>query len=257
MIRRTFVILPSIGNGTERSLWREGISHWDDFIDSPSIKGMSQGRKGKMDERLIEAREMLDSGHSHYFTNLLAACEQWRLFEEMEPDVTYLDIETDGLRHDSKVTVVGLHRGGETITLVRGIDLDSNSLERSLEGTKLLVTFNGRSFDIPILDFNFPFVVPRVPHFDLRHGCARIGLRGGLKKVEREVGIGRPKEVDYVTGEEAAYLWKLWERKGNQNALNLLRRYNEEDTRNLEPLAKHTYERLKSRLEGAMMECQR
>ena len=175
----------------------------------------------------------------------------------MESNVTYLDIETDGLRHDSKVTVVGVHRNGKTRTLVSGIDLDSDSLGRALEGTKLLVTFNGRSFDIPLLDFNFPFVVPRVPHFDLRHGCARIGLRGGLKKVERDVGIGRPKEVDYVTGEEAAYLWKLWERKGNQNALNLLRRYNEEDTRNLEPLARYAYERLRSRLEGEMMECQR
>ncbi|HUV25339.1 MAG TPA: ribonuclease H-like domain-containing protein [Methanomassiliicoccales archaeon] len=257
MIRRTFVILPSIGNGTERSLWREGIRHWDDFIDTRSIKGMSQSRKGKLDEHLIEARGMLDQGHSHFFTNILVPCEQWRLFEEMESDITYLDIETDGLRHDSKVTVVGIHRGGVTETLVRGIDLDSDSLKKALERTKLLVTFNGRSFDVPLLDFNFPFAVPRVPHFDLRHGCARIGLKGGLKKVERDIGIGRPKEIDYVTGEEAAYLWKLWERKGNQNALNLLRKYNEEDTRNLEPLARYTYQRLRSRLEGAMMECQR
>ena len=65
MIRRTFVILPSIGKGTERSLWKEGIRYWDDFIDTPSIKGMSQNRKRKMDDHLSDAREMLDRGHSH------------------------------------------------------------------------------------------------------------------------------------------------------------------------------------------------
>jgi uncharacterized protein YprB with RNaseH-like and TPR domain len=256
MIRRTFIILPSIGSGTERSIWRMGIQHWDDFLEIDSVRGISSGRKEKLDTQLRQARDLLNDGHSRYFTNLLPSREHWRLFRELEPDVTYLDIETDGLRHDSKVTVVGVHRRGETRTLVRGIDLDAGSLSSELEGTKLLITFNGRSFDIPMLEFNFPFSVPRVPHFDLRHGCARIGLKGGLKTVERVVGIGRPVEIDYVTGEEAAYLWKLWERKGNENALQLLRRYNEEDTRNLEPLAKHAYERLREMMEGEMSRCQ-
>jgi len=186
----------------------------------------------------------LDRGRSEYFTSLLPPCEHWRMFRELERDVAYLDIETDGLRHDSKVTVVGIHRNGKTTILVNGRDLDERSLARTLDGVSMLVTFNGRSFDIPLLDFNFPFAVPRIPHFDLRHGCARIGLKGGLKRIEREVGIARPREVEYVTGEEAAYLWKLWERKGNENALNLLCKYNGEDTRNLEPLARLTYDRL-------------
>jgi len=148
--------------------------------------------------------------------------------------------------------MVGIHRNGRTTTLVNGVDLDGDSLSEALKGTKLLVTFNGRSFDIPLLDFNFPFSVPRVPHFDLRHGCARIGLRGGLKRIERVLGIARPQEVDYVTGEQAAYLWKLWERKGNENALGLLCRYNEEDTKNLEPLARHTYEKLMKEADGGV-----
>lgn len=252
MIRRTFLILPSIGAGTERTLWTDGIRDWGDFVDADRIRGISAPRKKKLDSHVLEAEFLLEEKRSEYFNHILPPGEHWRMFRELEEEVTYLDIETDGLRHDSKVTVVGIHRGGETRTLVRGLDLDRASLSKALEGTKLFVTFNGRSFDLPLLEFNFPFAIPRVPHFDLRHGCARIGLRGGLKKVERRLGMSRPQEVEYVTGEEAAYLWKLWERRGNGNALRLLRRYNEEDTRNLEPLARYAYDELRSRLVGGI-----
>ena len=249
MIRRTFVLLPSVGSGTERSLWRKGIRHWDDFLAAGSIGGFSRERKDRLDAMLAEARGFLDGGHSGYFSRMLPSGEHWRLFREFEENVAYLDIETDGLRRDSRVTVVGIHRNGRTRTLVRGLDLSAESLSSELEGSRLLVTFNGRSFDVPLLEYNFPFALPRIPHFDLRHGCARIGLRGGLKRIEKEIGIARPMEVEYVTGEEAAYLWKLWERRGKENALKLLRRYNEEDTRNLEPLARYAYHGLKERLE--------
>ena len=110
------------------------------------------------------------------------------------------------------------------------------------------MTFNGSSFDLPILSYHFPLAVPRVPHFDLRHACRRVGLTGGLKSVEKQMGIARAREVEFVTGEEAVYLWRAWERSGRPNALKLLKRYNEEDTVNLRPIAEHTYEMLKSRI---------
>ena len=66
------------------------------------------------------------------------------------------------------------------------------------------------------------------------------------------LGYRRPQEVEYVTGEEAVYLWHLWQKKGNENALKLLRRYNQEDTRNLEPLAEVVYGRLE---EGLLQRC--
>ena len=241
VIRRTFVILPSIGAKTERELWGRGVAHWEDFRDRSQIDGFSTARKERLSRLLDDAERFLERRETGYFHRLLPSNEHWRLFGETKEDAAYLDIETDGLGEGAVVTVVGVHRQGRDITLVRGIDLDARSLRNALQGCRILVTFNGSSFDLPMLEREFPFAVPRVPHFDLRHGCARIGLKGGLKSIERQLGMARPAEVEYVTGEEAVYLWRLWERKGKENALKLLKQYNLEDTRNLVPIADLAY----------------
>ena len=51
-----------------------------------------------------------------------------------------------------------------------------------------------------------------------------------------------------MTGEDAVYLWRLWERKGNRNALQLLIEYNAEDCRNLRTLADYVYSGLKKQV---------
>ncbi|MDD1746948.1 MAG: ribonuclease H-like domain-containing protein [Methanomassiliicoccales archaeon] len=241
MIRRTFLILPSVGAKTERELWGKGVARWEDFQDRPHLPGFSASRKGRLDQLLVAAEDFLERRETGYFHRLLPPSEHWRLFGEVKEDAAYLDIETDGLGEGAVVTVVGVHRQGRDTTLVRGIDLDARALRQALQGCRILVTFNGSSFDLPMLEREFPFAVPRVPHFDLRHGCARIGLKGGLKSIEKQLGMSRPLEVEYVTGEEAVYLWRLWERKGKENALKLLKQYNREDTKNLVPIAEMTY----------------
>jgi len=159
------------------------------------------------------------------------------LYDESKGQAACLDIETDGLGAGARVTVVGIYRDGRSTILVRGQDLTRENLAASLRGAQLLITFNGSSFDLPMLEREFPFLIPRVPHFDLRHGCARVGYHGGLKSIEKQMGMRRGQELEYVTGEQAVYLWYAWERRGNVNALNLLKRYNEEDTKNLAPIA--------------------
>ncbi|MDH7509361.1 MAG: ribonuclease H-like domain-containing protein [Methanomassiliicoccales archaeon] len=248
MIRRSFIILPSVGRATEIALWKRGISEWDSFINAKSIIGFSGRRKEKCDRILQTAQNFLDSGYSQYFVRMLPSLEYWRLYSSFEKDAAYIDIETDGLHQNCRLTMVGIHRKGETRVFIRGYDLNEENLREFLLGCKMLVSFNGSSFDLPILRRYFPFSIPDVPHFDLRHACSRIGMTGGLKNVERLIGIKRDRPVEFLTGEHAAYLWRLWEKKGSRNALELLKRYNEEDTRNLVTIAKYAYRQLEDKL---------
>jgi uncharacterized protein YprB with RNaseH-like and TPR domain len=250
VIRNTFQILPSVGKGKEKNLWKSGVRDWDEFRSERKVKGISAERKESMDRSLDQADAFLDRGLTDYFSRILPTVEHWRLYDRFRRETAFLDIETDGRSSYANVTVVGIHREGGTVTLVRGQDLDAASLSKALEGVKLLVTFNGSSFDLPILGYHFPLAVPRVPHFDLRHACRRVGLTGGLKSVEKQMGMCRAREVEYVTGEEAVYLWRAWERSGSKNALKLLKRYNEEDTVNLRPIAEKVYGTLKGHIES-------
>ncbi|OPY32680.1 MAG: hypothetical protein A4E32_01263 [Methanomassiliicoccales archaeon PtaU1.Bin124] len=236
MIRRSFIILPRVGKATELKMWRSGVACWDDFLAKDNIPGLSGDRKEGMNVALEDADRYLHAGRADYFTSLLPSVEQWRLFSRFGEDAAYLDIETDGLGSHAHTTMVSVHCKGSTRTLIRGIDLTGEALASALQGARMLVTYNGSSFDLPMLQKEFPFVVPRLPHFDLRHGAARVGMPGGLKRLEVEFGIRRPQEVAYVTGEDAVYLWKLW-LKGRENALKLLMKYNQEDTVNLATLA--------------------
>ncbi len=247
MIRRTFLLLPGIGQLKERRLWETGVLSWEEFLERRHLAGVSIHKKEDLDQELGMAKEFWDRGRTEYFTRLLPSGQHWRMYRRLKEDTAYLDIETNGLGPGAIITMVSVHRNGDTTTLTRGMDLSAENLSHALEGSKMLVTFNGSTFDLPMIEREFPFTVPKVPHYDLRHACPKVGLRGGLKQVEVLLGYRRPQEVEYVTGEEAVYLWHLWERKGNENALKLLRRYNQEDTRNLEPLAEVVYGRLEER----------
>jgi hypothetical protein len=76
-----------------------------------------------------------------------------------------------------------------------------------------------------------------VPHVDLRFVCQKAGVTGGLKAIEKQFGIKRRPEVEGICGEDAVYLWEMWKSTGDNDYLNKLVIYNEEDILNLRPLA--------------------
>ncbi len=247
MLTSSFVLLDSIGARRESTLWRRGLETWDDFIAERSIKGISEDKKSTMDSQLVTAKARLGEGDSAYFTNRLAKREQWRCLREFGHSVGFVDIETTGISFGSPITVVGVYDGRRMHTLVKGIDLNRANLEAILSSVDIIVTFNGSSFDLPMIEHNFPGTVPGVPHVDLKHALRRLELTGGLKAIEREMGIERDRRVEYMTGQDAVYLWRLWERQGSRNALDLLIEYNAADCMNLKTLSEHAYRSLKSR----------
>lgn len=246
MIQNSFIILERIGIGKEKAIWKQGITDWERFLNRSSIRGISAATKKYYDRKILEARRQLFSFNSSYFADTMPASEQWRLYDFFKEEAVYLDIETDGINETDDITVVGLFDGLDTKTMVRGINLNFNRLREELQRYKIIVTFNGSVFDLPFIRRRYGSVLPKIPHFDLRFCCRKIGLTGGLKGIEKKLGIRRSNEiVEQMYSGDAALLHRMWRGSGDEHYLQLLVEYNEEDVINLKKIAEHAYSELK------------
>lgn len=228
-IENSFIPVQGVGEHTERQLWQRGITDWNAF--DPTVVGPTLG--SRIETYIEEARDRLAEAEVSFFANSFPQRSYWRLYENFSEETCFVDIESTGLDFDHHVvTVVSLYQDGETTTLVRGDDLTSERLQRHLDAASVIASFNGARFDLPFLKRSFDISVD-IPHIDLMYPCRRIGLQGGLKRIERELGIDR--DGPDIGGREAIDLWHASER-GDDDALEQLIRYNRDDTENLESL---------------------
>jgi uncharacterized protein YprB with RNaseH-like and TPR domain len=141
----------------------------------------------------------------------------------------YLDIETCA---GGQVTVVGIYREDRGFRQLVGGEITDVAVWQALEGVDTLCTYNGDRFDLPILERQTRLELR--PHFrslDLLRECRRVGLKGGLKRMEERFGIARATRG--MNGWDALHLWARYETQGDQDALRLLLEYNREDVMNL------------------------
>ena len=151
----------------------------------------------------------------------------------------YLDIETTGLsKYRADLTVIGLAlEKGRKCWVIQLIE-DSLSVRRLLEtlhGVDEIYTYNGSRFDLPFIKAKLRVGLKDCfKHTDLMYDCWRNDLKGGLKAVEKQLGIHRYlKDVD---GHVAVKLWYEYVNNHNQQALQTLLAYNREDVVNLRTL---------------------
>jgi uncharacterized protein YprB with RNaseH-like and TPR domain len=244
MLKRTFIHLPGVGPRREGHFWRQGLNTWEDFLAAPRIWGLSPERLGWLQKELAGSLDHLED--AAYFAARLQAGEHWRLFRHFRPRAAYLDIETTGAVWPGLlVTVVGLYDGRRMRQFVQGYNLQE--FPRILDEFDLLVTFNGTQFDLPVLRAYFPELRLPPAHVDLRFLLARLGFRGGLKRIEPRFGIRRPDEVNGMDGYMAVLLWERYQR-GDRGALEVLLTYNREDVVNLETLMEAGFRMSRERL---------
>lgn len=246
MLTQTFVHIRGIGYSTERRLWERGISDWDAFLTLPRAERTQLARsRGEDVEALVAcSRERLAAGDWRFFAKRLPPREHWRAVPQFRERILFLDIETDGGLAGESVTVIGAHDGRRLHQFVRGRNL-AEFAELAAEA-QLLVTFFGSRFDLPLLRLAFPQLALDALHVDLCPTLRRLGLRGGLKAIERQLGFVRSDETAGLTGWDAVRLWSDY-RRGRDGALATLLRYNAEDVENMRPLLVYAYEQLRLR----------
>jgi uncharacterized protein YprB with RNaseH-like and TPR domain len=246
MLRATFQLVPGLGPERERRLWRESVLDWTQLLDAPAAL-LRPGLRAPLLEAAGAAEQALERGDLAAVASALPAREHWRLFGAFAERAVYLDIETD---LEDGVTAIGLlDRAGPRV-LLAGRDLEA--LAELVPPSCLLVTFNGASFDLPVLERAFPWWRRPAAHVDLRPVLGRLGYRGGLKSIEQQTGVGRPEHLRGLGGSHAAWLWRHGAR-GNRQALRLLAEYNLYDAVNLRTLMALAYNRL---AEGSGVPCE-
>lgn len=236
MIRSTFQLSPGIGPYRERQLWAMGIRRWEDLPPAPA-----EVLSPRLDERIrgaVErAREALASGDVAALARMVPDRERWRFLSTFGERAGYLDVEAAG----DELTAIGILDADGPAIFLAGRDLPSFPARAA--GWPMLVTFNGGSFDLPILRRAFPAWKPPPIHVDLRHLWARLGMRCGLKELEEEVGLARPDALRGVDGNQAIQLWRR-HLAGDREALPLLATYNLYDAVGLRTLFALGYNRL-------------
>ncbi len=237
MLKNSFCHVPGIGAVYERRLWSLGVNSWDKVLNGYS-SALTGRRFSGLSRHIEESLYELESQNAPFFAESLPSDEHWRMFPEFRDSVAYLDIETTGLRAGGNaITCIAVYDGRDIRCYVQGRNLDE--FKDDIEKYKLLVTYNGKCFDVPVIEQSLG-VRFDVAHIDLRYVLNSLGYMGGLKMCEKQFGIDRGS-LDGVDGYYAVLLWNEYVRSGDEHALETLMAYNIEDVINLETLMVGAY----------------
>jgi uncharacterized protein YprB with RNaseH-like and TPR domain len=232
MLEHTFVHIPGIGIKTERRLWESGIHRWKDIAEDFPVR-LTRSRLNSITRCLEESRHHLEAGNPNYFSDLLLSSLHWRFFPEFRNSTVYLDIETTGLDSwENEITTIALYDGSTVAYYINGRNL--HDFLHDIEKYKVIVTYNGKCFDIPFIERYFGVKINHA-HIDLRYILGGLGYKGGLKSCEVQLGINRGS-LTGIDGFFAVLLWHDYQRNGNEKALETLLAYNVQDVLTLENL---------------------
>ncbi|HEX3035271.1 MAG TPA: ribonuclease H-like domain-containing protein [Thermodesulfobacteriota bacterium] len=242
MLTSTFCHIPGIGEKTERSIWSDGVMSWDAALQQTDLKLPCSLRQSWV-RCLEESISNYTSRNLKYFADKLPSNQGWRLYKDFQGYCAFLDIETTGLYYPAEITTIALYDGRAIRYFVNGYNL--NDFTKVIENYQLLVTYNGKCFDIPFIERYFGIRLPQA-HIDLRYILRSLDLTGGLKGCERKLGLNRPG-LERVDGFIAVLLWNEYRKRKNPKALETLLAYNIQDTVVLQTLMIHAHnEKLKA-----------
>ncbi|MCB1192441.1 MAG: ribonuclease H-like domain-containing protein [Leptospiraceae bacterium] len=232
MIEEAFLHFKRVGKKTLERLKGYGIQNWYDVLKLQNTNVISKNLVNSLVEEIHFYLDVLETENISCLVNNFKGEDKWRILGRYFDRLSYFDIETDGLGYDSRITLIVCYHKGRLYEFVRHENLEG--FLDLLNDIELLVSFNGQSFDVPWVRHAFHIPELPCPHIDLRWVCKKIGLEGGLKSIEWDLGIQRPSDLIGVGGYEAVLLWDRWERWNDVEAKRKLIRYCSADVLSLQ-----------------------
>ncbi len=254
MLTSSFIFANGVTEEMERAIWGRGVTDWQVLRKHPgeAAEAIGAARAQKLVAAVAEAEQALANGDAGWLRRNWPEKESWRLWRGwcQPQEVALVDIETTGRTPGyDQITVIGLSDGTTERAFVAERPLPGDdqieAFPEAIKTSKLLVTFNGIGFDVPFIEKhfrqrNFHF---DMPHIDLLWPARGLGLTGGLKDMEQQIGIARADDIQDMRGNEAITLWGAW-RGGDRSAYERLVTYCKADCTNLKDFADHVYDRM-------------
>jgi uncharacterized protein YprB with RNaseH-like and TPR domain len=235
MLRNNLTIFPGISYKRQRYLRGRGIITWEDLL-----------RNGKehfpgylweeIENEIYMAIRNYDEGNIEYFKDAIDRKDYYILYHDFKGRSIFLDIETTGMSTENDITIIGISDSKKNYRVfVNGINLYEREIIPIISKYSILVTFYGTRFDVPFIYKKFRDlgeILLKMVHIDLCFLGHRVGFKGGLKSIEKQVGLEREDEIEGLTGFDAVRLWKEY-KLGRIDSLIRLIRYNRRDVLNL------------------------
>ncbi|HDQ41518.1 MAG TPA: exonuclease [Desulfonatronum sp.] len=234
MLTHSFCHVPGIGRIREQKMWNAGIHRWDNALRSNAFCPCRLSHAARA--VLTESPDRLSKGDTSWFVQKLPQEETWRLCSHFAYRAAFVDIETTSGPGPVNITTIALFDGKTVRTYVQGRNLEAFCDD--ILDYPLMITFNGRCFDAPIIERELKISLPA--HVDLRFLLKSVGVKGGLKACERRLGMDR-EELDGLDGYFAVLLWQEYEARGDEQALETLLAYNAADVLSMPILLEHAY----------------
>jgi uncharacterized protein YprB with RNaseH-like and TPR domain len=236
--------------GTERADLSGLGGRWFESPDGPGYVIESFYEAGHAHGRVVLHRALsVEPAH------LAGQCRDERLASCPPGDFLYIDTETTGLAGaGAMVFLAGVARFDGSVLRLRQYLLPApqyesgllGGLHGELAGVRALVSYNGKSFDLPMLEGRYILArrVPAfraLPHLDLLHPNRRL-FRGlveshQLARIEREV-LGFEREADCPSAQVPERYFRF-QRSGDPTHILPVLRHNAWDVLSLVALAAH------------------
>ena len=142
------------------------------------------------------------------------------LYKTFKKDSICLDIEVTDF--GGPISLIGIYtpKPGliECQTFIRGKNLEKDNIQAIFSNAKLIITFNGWSFDIPKIKEEFPGLIPdTLKILDLHLFAKALDMPHSLRTLENTFGI----EILTKDSERKGIAIKLWNQHLRESTASL------------------------------------